>query len=404
MLHESLVSAADLLVARERERTEHLASALAAQKQADAANGAKDQFLAVLSHELRTPLTPVLMAVHLLENDPRHTDVTRQMLSMIRRNVQLEVKLIDDLLDLTRVARGKLLLTLSKVDVHEKIHDVVAICQPDIDEKRLKLITELHDDPCVVTADSARIQQVLWNLLKNAVKFTPEDGQITIRATSTGEQLTVDVVDSGIGIEPAALNRIFEAFEQADESVTRQFGGLGLGLAISKAIVDLHGGKLSAHSEGHGTGATFSMTLPLTMPASAELAVLPPATLEAKPQRSARILLVEDNPDSSRAVSLAMQSYGYSIHAAEGVDSALQAASAEKFDLVISDLGLPDGTGYELMRRLRERYNLRGVALSGFGMEDDVQRSLDAGFAQHLTKPVEIERLDSVVRAVLDSV
>jgi signal transduction histidine kinase len=401
LLHDALVRAADLLVARERERAENLQRALDAQKEAAAANSTKDQFLAVLSHELRTPLTPVMLAVRLLENEPRHPESTKQMLAMIRRNVQLEVKLIDDLLDLTRVARGKLILNLGPVDVHEKIREVVAICEPEIKDKGLQLTVDPQADRSMVMADSARLQQVLWNLLKNAVKFTPEAGQITVRTACTGEQLKIDVIDTGIGIEPDALAKIFEAFEQGSETVTRQFGGLGLGLAISKAIVDLHGGKLAAYSEGQGKGAMFTLTLPLVIPAL-KPSQNPAAAPELKQRKPARILLVEDNPDSSRAVTLAMQQYGYSVRNADGVDAALQAASDEPFDLVISDLGLPDGTGYDLMKQLRERHNLRGVALSGYGMEDDVQRSLDAGFSQHLTKPVEIERLDSAVRAVLD--
>jgi signal transduction histidine kinase/CheY-like chemotaxis protein len=401
LLHDALVRAADLLVVRERERAENLAQALAARKEADAASGAKDKFLAVLSHELRTPLTPVMMAVHLLENDPRHTDATRQMLAMIRRNVQLEVKLIDDLLDLTRVARGKLLLQLSRVDVNEKIRDVAAICEPEIREKGLTLHLNLPPEPCIVGADGARLQQVLWNLLKNAVKFTPESGRITVRTRCDDGLLHVEVTDTGIGIEPASLGRIFDAFEQADEAVTRQFGGLGLGLSISKAIVDLHGGKLSAQSDGPNRGSTFTLTLPLA-PAQADDSAEAPQPA-ARPARSARILLVEDNPDSSHAVTLAMQQCGHSVRAADGVDAALRLAGDERFDVVISDLGLPDGTGYDLMRQLREKYNLRGVALSGFGMEDDIQRSLAAGFDQHLTKPVEIDRLDSAVRAVLEA-
>ena len=401
LLHDALVRAADLLVVRERERAENLARALAAQKEADAANSTKDQFLAVLSHELRTPLTPVMMAVHLLESDPSHTVNTRQMLAMIRRNVQLEVKLIDDLLDLTRVARGKLILSLSNVDVHEKIREVSAICEPEIQEKGLKLTIESEAEHCVVSADSARLQQVMWNLLKNAVKFTPEGGQITIRTSCGDNQLRVDVTDTGIGIDQTSLAKIFDAFEQGNETVTRQFGGLGLGLAISKAIVDLHGGTLSASSEGPGKGATFTLVIPLVA-AKPKVHDSPAAEPDVKARPSARILLVEDNPDSSRAVTLAMQMCGYSVRSADGVAAAMRAAADETFDLVISDLGLPDGTGYDLMRQLRERYNLRGVALSGYGMEEDIQRSLDAGFAQHLTKPVEIAQLDSAVRAVLD--
>jgi CheY-like chemotaxis protein len=232
------------------------------------------------------------------------------------------------------------------------------------------------------------------------VKFTSEGGTIVIRTRCGDGQVQVDVADNGIGIEAHALARIFDAFEQADVAVTRQFGGLGLGLAISKAIVDLHGGTLVAASDGPHTGSTFTLSLPLA--AIDELAPVDTAPAARPAARSARILLVEDNADSSLAMKLAMQQFGYTIRSADGVNAALRIASDERFDVVISDLGLPDGTGYDLMRELRERYNLRGVALSGYGMDEDIRKSMAAGFEHHLTKPVEPDRLDETVRLLLE--
>src|SRR6185369_12030125 len=229
---------------------------------AESANRAKDHFLAVLSHELRTPLAPVLSTVQLLEHKEGLPEDVREALAMIRRNVELEARLIDDLLDLTGITRGKLDLAFETVDVHQALREVLEICDRDLQAKRIAVTTELHAHRICVRADPARLQQVLWNVVKNAVKFSPEEGRILLR-TSDGPGGTVEiaVTDSGIGIDPDVLPRIFDAFEQGSRDVTRMFGGLGLGLAISKALVDLHGGSLRAKSDGRGLGATFSLSL-----------------------------------------------------------------------------------------------------------------------------------------------
>src|SRR6185503_11997781 len=233
----------------ERARVE----AEAARKTAEDASKAKDHFLAVLSHELRTPLTPVVTGIQLVESDPASflSQDSRETLAMIRRNVDLETRLIDDLLDLTRVSRGKLVLPLGMVDLHAKIRNVVTMCESELRGKRLELLMDLAARNHHANADSARLQQVFWNLLKNATKFTPEGGRIEIRsADEAGGRLRIEVSDTGIGIQPELLPRIFDAFEQGEKSISRKYGGLGLGLAISKALVSLHGGTIEAHSEG----------------------------------------------------------------------------------------------------------------------------------------------------------
>ncbi len=232
-----------------------------AKETAEAANLAKDQFLAVLSHELRTPLTPVITAVEVLKEEPDISQENGKLLEIIQRNVELEARLIDDLLDLTRITNSKLKLNLEHADLHSLVHSALGISKGDIKGKRLNVTLDLCARMCVVKGDPARLQQVLWNLIKNAVKFTPDHGRIIIRSTNVDDRIRVVIADSGIGIEPHVLPHIFNAFEQGEKTITRRFGGLGLGLAISRTIVDLHGGTLTASSQGRNMGATFTLDL-----------------------------------------------------------------------------------------------------------------------------------------------
>jgi two-component system CheB/CheR fusion protein len=369
-----------------------------AKQEAEDANAAKDQFLAVLSHELRTPLTPVLTTVHLLGMDPSLSAELRPLVQMIRRNVELEARLIDDLLDLTRISKGKLRLSFEMVDAHAALRSVIDICRPDMAEKAIGMIVDLDAVQHHVRADPARLQQVFWNLLKNAVKFTPAGGSIAIRTRNQERSgLIVEIADTGIGIEPDNLARIFFAFEQLEQSIARRFGGLGLGLAISKSLVDMHGGKLSASSPGKGQGATFTVGLQ-TAPMPLEQKPLG-ASPSVKPGgRNIRILMVDDHEDTSRAMKRLLEQVGYEVHTKHTVREALDAANATRYDLLISDIGLPDGSGVDLIRQLRHHANdIRAVALSGFGMDEDIRRSKEAGFHDHLTKPVNFTRLQEVI-------
>jgi len=377
-----------------------------------------------LSHELRTPLTPVLSTVQALESEPGLTPSLRESIDMIKRNVELESRLIDDLLDLTRIAKGKLELDLTTVDVHESIRNVLEMCREEVYSKGLHLSVQLTARRHHARADSARLQQVFWNLVKNAVKFTPEGGTIFVRtadapadragrngvgngagngsAAGDGERdrVVVEVRDTGIGIEPQVLPRIFDAFEQGERSITRRFGGLGLGLAISKALIDMQGGRLIADSEGKGRGAVFTVEL-----AAAEA---PPRTGQrpaggAEPAtglQGLNILLVDDHEDTARAMGRLLKRLGYRITTAHTCTDAVAAFGRDTFDLVISDIGLPDGSGLELMRQLRRQKKVCGIALSGFGMEEDVRKSKEAGFHEHLTKPINFQKLQQVIREV----
>jgi two-component system CheB/CheR fusion protein len=380
-----------------------------AKESAESASAAKDRFLAVLSHELRTPLAPVRLAISIWE---RRKDLLplefQEDLAMIRRNVDLECRLIDDLLDLNRIVRGKLDLRFTLVNLHDEIRHAVRTIQDEASSKQIMLSFILDATDHHVKADATRLQQVLWNLLKNAVKFTSSAGAVTVRTYGTSEdRVCVEVRDTGSGIEPAALEQIFNAFEQGGAHVARQFGGMGLGLAISRAITTMHGGKLSASSEGQGRGATFTLELAIAHPAQQSVAerispTIPDFGLSNESRTEiCRILLVEDHVDTAKLLKRLLKSTGYHVQTAGTVAEALSVAESHEFDLVISDLGLPDGSGYDLVRQMVARRPTKAIALSGFGMQEDVQFGRDAGFAMHLTKPVNFEQLEICIQRMM---
>jgi signal transduction histidine kinase/CheY-like chemotaxis protein len=385
----------------EEEQARLLARESEARAEAEAANHAKDRFLAALSHELRTPLTPVLAIVSGLAADERIPPEPRRQLDVIRRNVELEARLIDDLLDLTRITRGKLDLRLEVTDLRKVVEHTIEIsCEREMTAGRLRVLTELAPEDHRLWADPSRLTQVLWNLLSNSVKLTPAGGTITVRSRCEPDRLELQVVDTGIGIEPEVMPYIFEAFEQGRTRGPRRTGGLGLGLAISRAIAEMHGGTLAAASDGHDRGATFTLTLPRgrDLPAIVQA----PAAIENPKSKiqNLRILLVEDHADTAEAMADLLRLLGHDVTVAGDVASALAtgeaAASGGGLDLLISDLGLPDGSGLEVMRAL-SRFRVPGIALSGYGMEEDVRRSHEAGFGRHLTKPVGMPQLRAAI-------
>jgi PAS domain S-box-containing protein len=383
----------------ERKRAEQAVhDALAA---AEAAGRAKDHFLAVLSHELRTPLTPVLMAVAALQDEPSLPPAVHKDLAMMRRNIELETKLIDDLLDINRIASGKLALEIETVDLNDLVQHICAVCQPEVREQGVALACAAGEGVGTVAGDPARLQQVLWNVLRNAIKFTPEGGRIDVStARLAGDRCEVRVRDTGRGISPEVLPRIFDAFEQGGERVNRQFGGLGLGLAICQALVDLHGGAIRAESAGEGHGATFILELPAPVSAPAA-STAPAAALDTAPGACPRLLVVEDHRDTAEALTRLLRRMGHPVTTAHDIATALAIAEREPFDVLVSDLGLPDGTGHELMRRLRQTRHVRGIAMSGYGMDDDLRRSREAGFSEHLVKPIDLARLQAAIRRVM---
>jgi len=374
-----------------------------AKEEAEAANASKDRFLAVLSHELRTPLTPVLMIAGALEHDPDLPPEVREDLAMIKRNVELETKLIDDLLDLSRITSGKVELKPESVDLNEAVRQVCGICQPHLIGAQVRLEMELGEDVGTISADPARLQQVLWNLLKNAIKFSPQGGSVRVTSQRRDSQrCEVRVQDRGIGIPPEILPRVFNAFEQGDARITRQFGGLGLGLAISRALVELHDGTIRAESAGPGQGATFTVELPGEAASPASKAPAAHGEKGAGARRT-RLLLVEDHADTARALTRILHAAGMTVVTACDVATALAAFDREPFDLVVSDLGLPDGDGYEVMRAIRARRIVPGIAMSGYGMDEDIRRTQEAGFAEHLVKPIAVPQLIAAIGRLTES-
>jgi PAS domain S-box-containing protein len=373
-----------------------------------AASRAKDDFLAMLSHELRTPLNPVLL---LASDAARNRDLppgVRADFDAIRKNIEMEARLIDDLLDLTRITHGKLMLEKHTLEAHDMLREAIATVQSEIDLKQISLELRLNARQHTVSGDGVRLQQIFWNILKNAIKFTPEKGTITVQTDAKGSELSVSIADSGVGMTREELEHVFEEFSQGDKT---GYGGLGLGLAISKKLAELHAGSIHASSEGPNRGATFCVNLPLAPvgrkstrpePPSGPAAVTPPSAGK-QPVRRSRVLLVEDHEPTRAALTRLLLRRQFEVTGASSMAEARSAIqNTEKdFDILISDIGLPDGSGYDLMAELRQAHDVEGIALTGYGMDEDVQRSHAAGFAEHLTKPVRIELLDQALAAVV---
>lgn len=365
---------------------------------AEQANQAKDDFLASLSHELRTPLMPAMIAASYLSEHGKLAPELREDVMAILRNVQLEAQLIDDLLDVTRITRGKIEVHYEVVDVHALLENAVKIVKGDITAKAIQFTAELMAAQHHIWADPVRIQQVFWNLMNNAVKFTPTNGRIRIRSYNKGNQFVFEISDSGIGIDPARHTRIFEPFHQGERSITRRFGGLGLGLTISKTLLDLHGGTIAVESAGPNKGTTFRVFLDL---------LREPVAVQGKgtdgrgtTPRKLRLLLVDDHADTRGVLSRLLIKCGHEVMTADSAQKALEILDSERFDALISDIGLPETSGYELVRQAKQRHPLKGIALSGLGMEEDVRRSLEAGFDHHLTKPINFQELQSLLGKV----
>ena len=371
----------------------------AAKAAAEAANIAKDRFLSALSHELRTPLTPALATLSFLEHSGGLSPELLEDIKIIRRNVETEARLVDDLLDLTRITRGKMALHFEVVDLHSITRNALAMFQTDIDHKGIEVSIALRARDSHVWADSGRIQQVLANLISNAVKFTPAGGSVFLRSENHAEQrIRVEVRDTGVGIDDSMLQRLFNPFEQGDHRSIRA-GGLGLGLSISRSLMEMHHGTISATSAGPGKGATFVVELGTVSASQEKNGASEDAA--ASGRMGLRVLLVEDHDDTRQIMTRLLDKFGCNVKTASSVAEAVALADREPFDLLVSDLGLPDGSGMEVMRHVRARGQaIPGVALSGYGQPEDIRRSEEAGFSTHLTKPINLHKLREVLQKV----
>jgi PAS domain S-box-containing protein len=382
------------------------AEALEATKnEAERANQAKNRFLAVLSHELRTPLTPLLAVAHLLEKRTNLPPDVARLVPMIRRNVELEARLIDDLLDLTSIERGKLALQVAPLDLHVTLRNALDMSAAEIERKRLQLSVRLDAEHTATVGDDARLQQVFWNLVRNAVKFTPDGGRVEVQTRNDGEADFVAVVrDSGIGIAPDVLPRIFGLFEQGPRHDGSGFGGLGIGLAIARALTLRHGGSLAASSDGEGRGSTFELRLPLMQPAVGLRPVVAGTLRVAATAETAHagseLLLIEDHADVADSVRAMLEADGHRVEVASSLRAAREALAARRFDLLVCDLGLPDGSGYDVLALID---GVPAIAISGYGMESDIRRSRAAGFAAHIVKPFQPQQLHDAVSALIGS-
>jgi signal transduction histidine kinase/ActR/RegA family two-component response regulator len=398
----------------DRQRTDELQRALEqlrrsedearrAREEAENANRAKDKFLAALSHELRTPLTPVLITASVLTGETRLPGDVREQLAMMQRNIELEARLIDDLLDLTRISRGKLELLLEPVDVHSLLAHTDQIVRNDAEDKGIEIHFALKASEYHVNGDGARLHQVFWNVLKNAIKFTLPGGRVTVKTTNPAPgKLCLTVSDTGVGIDSETLPSVFAAFAKDGSKEAPRSSGLGLGMAISKTIVEMHQGIIRAESAGRGQGSTFTIELAAASP------TLKPAVSFREPTddpgRPYRLLVVEDHRPTLSVLAELLSRQGHQVLTAGTIQEALGLAAGHELDLVISDLGLPDGNGADLMLKLTHDYGLRGIALSGYGMEEDIARTKEVGFIAHLIKPIHFEQLNHAIKLASQAV
>lgn len=374
-------------------------------EKAEAANRIKDEFLAIVSHELRTPLNPILGWSKLLRTRKLDQDKVDQALETIERNASLQAQLIDDLLDVSRILRGKLSLQTLRVDLVRVIQAAIETMRLAAAAKSIEIDTQLDSTVGFVSGDPNRLQQVVWNLLSNAVKFTPRGGRITVRLQAIDSHAQIQVSDTGQGISPDFFPYIFDYFRQENSTTTRSVGGLGLGLAIVRHLIELHGGRIEAESEGIGQGATFTVTLPLMSDSPINTHKSSPDD-EGLDLTEVTVLLVEDEVDTLDLLTIILESYGARVKGVTSANEALAVFSQGQPDVLISDIGMPGMDGYELIRQVRELSPDRGglvpaIALTAYAGETDLERALSAGFNRHISKPVEPDQIVDAIATLI---
>lgn len=367
--------------------------------EAQAANNAKDRLLAVLSHELRNPLAAIRSGLELLRRTLQLDERARDVVEIIVRNTNVQARLVDDLLDMSRLTQGRVTLRRAPVELGAIVRSAVQSCLADAAQARLSVAVG-EAPPVWVDGDAERLQQVVMNLLSNAVKFTPPGGRVEVHLTVIGDKARIVVEDTGIGIDPILLPRLFRAFEQGPASGAQRAPGLGIGLALVKSLTELHGGRVWAESSGSGEGSRFTVELPCSAA---------PMPRKQKPfgrpaQRQIKMLLIEDNPDTRMLMAESLEILGYAVVSAESGEAALEALTREPVDVVLADIGLPGMDGYEFLRQAQRMPCMAGrpaFALTGYGQEKDVQRAREVGYAGHFVKPVDLDCLDQQIRKVL---
>jgi len=397
----------------ERERERLLANAHAARVEAERAGRMKDEFLATLSHELRTPLNAILGYATLMRTYKMEQKEADEAVAIIERNARIQARLIDDLLDMNRIISGKIRLDLQTVRIEEIIEEALNTVRPSAEAKAIRLEKHNARKVDILRGDPARIQQIIWNLLSNAVKFTPAGGTVDVAVQQNGSSLDITVRDTGQGIEPEFLPFVFERFRQADATITRMHGGLGLGLSIVRQLVELHGGTVQARSSGKDQGASFTVSLPTASKISGDATARRSAILKSEPAVTAtaadlsgiRALVVDDESDATTLAKRVLEERGAEVATAASCDEALAKLGENPFNLLISDLGMPEEDGYVLIRRVRAldggNRDILAIALTAFAREEDRERATAAGFNQHLAKPVEPATLIHAVASLV---
>ena len=360
----------------------------------------KDEFIATLSHELRNPLSPILAAAKIVTSAAVSPAQLKRAQSIIERQLNRMALLLDDLLDVARITQGKLKLKKEVVILTDLIDAAIESVRPLLETKSQLLLSHLPPRPVEVVGDALRLSQVISNLLMNAVKYSPMGGRIDLTCSAEGEALSIAVKDNGVGIPRESIDGVFQMFTQLDGESDRAQGGLGIGLALVKGLAELHGGTVEARSEGKGHGSEFVVRLPLTKPAAPPKTAPLPPPLEASPKRR-RILVADDNPDAAGSLAMLLELEGHDVRVAHLGRAALSLAETFRPDTVFLDIGMPDLSGYEVARLLRDAswtQSLRLIALTGWGQESDRLRAMEAGFDHHLVKPVDLKRLEEILR------
>ncbi len=406
ILQTELTSSAQSLESLARQLASKQREAQAARVIAEHANRSKDEFLMTLSHELRTPLTSIFGWVRMIRMGGLDEKTVAHAIDTIERNVKVQVHLIEDLLDISRIVAGKMRLNLRPMELAQAIRLALEIAQPTATARNIAIDVHLTDDPCPVSGDADRLQQIVWNLLINAIKFTPKGGNVAVSLSVVNAAAELRISDTGQGIKPEFLSQLFERFRQADSSTTRNHGGLGLGLALVRSLVELHGGSVRAHSDGLGKGATFTVTLPLLAEGRAVVDGAEAATRVMPDLSGMKVLVVEDESDTRELIVAMLVKCGCSVFPARTTAEALTHLETARPDLIVSDIALPDGDGLTFMRKVRASEPgiraIPAIALTAFAGDSDKSEALAAGFQLHLSKPIEPIELSQAVKRMVD--